>query len=111
MATSAASGSTSITQGADVTLNGAAFTTAGTYVLHLDLTNLVAGDELRIRVSGDVIAADAERVVDEFYVAGPQATPHWMSDPYEFVSGETLSYILRMVTATSRTIPWEVRTL
>ena len=58
---------------------GDAQTTDGIYQVFLDVSDMVAGDQLQIRFYEKVQAAGTQRIIEEFILIGAQATPVWTS--------------------------------
>ena len=54
-------------------------TTDGIFQLFLDLSDMVAGDELQIRLYEKVRSGDTQRVVEEWSFFGAQSKPNWAS--------------------------------
>lgn len=51
----------------------------GVYQVFLDVSDMIAGDELQIRVYEKVLSTSTQRVVYEAVLTGPQAEPVWVS--------------------------------
>lgn len=81
-------------------------TTNGIFVLHLDLSDMIAGDELQIRVYEKVQSTDTQRIVYQANLAGAQGVPNWMSIPFMLMHGwdMTLDAIAGTITVT-----WSIR--
>ena len=54
-------------------------TTDGIFQLFLDVSDMVAGDQLQIRLYETVRAGDTQRIAEEFILVGVQSTPVWVS--------------------------------
>lgn len=54
-------------------------TTDGVYQIFLDVSSMISGEELRIRVYEKVQSGDTQRIVYEAHLFGKQATPIWTS--------------------------------
>jgi hypothetical protein len=54
-------------------------TTDGVFQVFLDLSDMIAGDQLQIRVYEKCRAADTQRVVYEAILSGAQGQPMWVS--------------------------------
>lgn len=78
----------------------------GIYQLMLDLTDMVAGDELQIRFYEKVQAAGTQRVLYQSSVAGPQSPAVWVSPSLVLVNGwdMTLDAIAGTIT-----VEWSIR--
>lgn len=92
------------------TLHTLATPTAGkTYVLHVDLTNLAAGDVLDIFVQTKVLSTSTLKNMYSCTLAGPQADPYFMSVPIPSVNG--VQFQLKQTAGTGRAFPWSVQSL
>jgi hypothetical protein len=58
---------------------GDAQTTDGIYQFFLDVSDMVAGDQLQIRIYEKVRSGDTQRIVYQAYLTGAQAEPIWVS--------------------------------
>ena len=85
---------------------GDAQTTDGVFQLWLDLSDMVAGDELRIRLYEKVRAADTQRIAAEWTLSGVQGTPNWASPAVILMNGWDFT-----ATAISGTVTvnWSIR--
>lgn len=83
-------------------------TTDGVFQCFLDLSDMVAGDQLQIRVYEKVRAADTQRVVYEAILTGAQATPIWVSPSLILMHGWdiTLDALAGTITVT-----WSIRSV
>ncbi len=54
-------------------------TTDGVFQVFLDLSDMIAGDQLQIRVYEKCRSGDTQRVVYEAILTGAQAQPMWVS--------------------------------
>lgn len=81
-------------------------TTDGVYQIWLDLSDMVAGDRLQIRVYEKVRSADTQRIVYEAILAGAQAQPNWVSPSLVLMHGwdATLDALAGTITVT-----WSIR--
>lgn len=81
-------------------------TTDGVYQVFLDLSDMVAGDELQIRGYEKVQAADTQRIFYQSNLVGPQSPPIWVSPSFILLHGWdfTLDAIAGTITVT-----WSVR--
>jgi hypothetical protein len=102
---------TSGTQTATIgTTHTLATPTAGkTYVLMVDLTNLVAGDVLDIFLQGKVLSTSTFKNVYSPTFAGPQSDPYFMSVPVPAVNG--VQFQLKQTAGTGRAFDWSVISL
>lgn len=78
----------------------------GVYVLFLDLSDMVAGDELQIRVYEATRSGDTQRILYQATRVGVQATPNYMSIPFFLLHGwdMTLDAIAGTIT-----VLWSIR--
>jgi hypothetical protein len=84
----------------------AAITTAGVYQVFLDLSDMVSGDELQIRIYEKVQAADTQRIVYQANLIGPQSPPIWVSVSLILMNGWDVS--LDAIAGTI-TVTWSIR--
>jgi hypothetical protein len=113
MPASAANGSQTTSGTTEHTLNSAAFTTAATYVLNLDLNPLAAGttpDILRVRIYTKVLTGSTERTsYDVSYQGGLVTEPNVFSVPIPTLY--SVKFTITMLQGSNRTIDWSVITL
>lgn len=78
----------------------------GIYVLILDLSDMVAGDELQIRVYEAARSGDTQRILYQANLVGAQADPNWISIPFFLLHGwdMTLDAIAGTIT-----VNWSIR--
>jgi len=79
----------------------------GVYQCFLELSNLVAGDEYRIRVYERISSGGTARVVMEWVVAGAQSEPNWVTPSLILLHGWEFS--LQKLAGTDRSIAWSIR--
>lgn len=86
--------------------SGSTQTDDGVYQIFLDVSDMVSGDELMIRIYEKVQSADTQRIVYESYLVGPQNPPIWASPALVLLHGwdVTLDAIVGTVTVT-----WSIR--
>lgn len=72
----------------------------------VDLTNVAAGDEYRIR-QYEKINGSAERLVEEWSVNGAQGRPAWVSP--SLIVGEGWDVTVTKIAGTDRSIGWSLR--
>lgn len=82
-------------------------TADGVYQLWLELNNLAAGDEFRIRVYEMVKTAGTSRIAMEWVVAGVQAEPLFVTPSLILLHGWEFS--LTKLAGTDRSIEWSIR--
>jgi hypothetical protein len=85
---------------------GSPQTDDGIYQVFLDLSDMVLGDELRIRIYEKVTSASTQRIVFEAYLSGPQSEPTWVSPSLILMHGWDVT--LQAVVGTI-TITWSIR--
>jgi len=107
MATSAASGTQSATIDTEHTLSTQ--TTAGSYVLSVDLNNLALGDVVILRVKTKVGSGGTTREILSNTFSNPQGQPVVQSIP--IASPHEVVFTLEQVEGTGRSFPWEVISL
>jgi len=85
---------------------------AGTFTLHVDTVNMVAGDTLELRVYQMVLTGGTQRVAYYAIYAGAQPTDDVIkiSVPIsnELTDTNSLRFSLKQTTGTSRNFPWKV---
>jgi hypothetical protein len=85
---------------------------AGTFTLHVDTTNMVAGDVLELRVYQMVLTAGTQRVAyySRFDGAQPADDVIKISVPIsnELTDTNALRFSLKQTFGTSRNFPWKV---
>ena len=85
---------------------GSTQTDDGVYQVFLDVSDMIAGDELQIRIYEKVQAADTQRIVYQSNLLGPQSPPIWVSPSLVLIHGwdVTLDAIAGTITVT-----WRIR--
>ena len=83
-------------------------TTDGVFQIFLDLSDMVAGDELQIRIYEKVRSGDTQRIVAQWSVFGAQADPIWVSPALILMHGwdATLDAIAGTIT-----VLWSIRSV
>lgn len=104
MATSQAEGSQTATLDTEHTLT--TITTAGTYVLSVDMNNMALGDKLTLRAKMKVRSTGTTRTVFTGTYAHVQENPVAISIPIPTVS--ECVFTLEQTDGTGRAFPWEV---
>ncbi len=81
-------------------------TTDGVFQVFLDVSDMVAGDELQIRIYEKVRSGDTQRVVYQATLVGAQAEPIWVSPSLILMHGwdVTLDAIAGTIT-----VLWSIR--
>lgn len=81
-------------------------TTDGVFQAFLDLSDMVAGDQLRIRVYEKVRSGDTQRIVYQAVLSGAQADPIWVSPSLILLHGWDVT--LEALAGTI-TVLWSIR--
>jgi hypothetical protein len=81
-------------------------TTPGIYQVFLDVSDMIAGDELQIRVYEKCRSGDTQRVVMEETLTGARSTPIWVSPSLILMHGWDVT--LDAITGTV-TVLWSIR--
>lgn len=81
-------------------------TTDGVFQVFLDVSDMVAGDQLQIRVYEKVRSGDTQRIVYEAILTGAQAQPIWVSPSLILMHGwdVTLDALAGTIT-----VNWSIR--
>lgn len=81
-------------------------TTDGVFQLFLDVSDMVTGDELQIRVYEKVGDASTQRIVLQSNLFGPQSPPIWVSPSLILMHGWDMT--LDAISGTI-TVDWSIR--
>lgn len=85
---------------------------AGTFTLHVDTVNMVAGDAVELRIYQMVLTGGTQRVAYYQRFAGAQPVDDLIkiSVPIsnELTDANALRFSLKQTTGTSRSFPWKV---
>jgi hypothetical protein len=81
-------------------------TSDGVFQLFLDLSDMVAGDQLQIRMYEKVQGTDVQRIAWEAILAEPQSPPIWVSPSFVLMHG--WDFTLDAIAGTI-TITWSIR--
>lgn len=81
-------------------------TTDGIYQVFLDVSDMVAGDELQIRIYEKVRSGDTQRIVYQSTLVGVQAGPIWVSPSLILLHGWDVT--LDAISGTI-TVNWSIR--
>lgn len=78
----------------------------GIYQVFLDISDMITGGELQIRIYEKVQASDTQRIVYQANLVGPQSPPIWVSPSLVLLHGwdVTLDAIVGTITVT-----WSIR--
>ena len=85
---------------------GDAQTTDGVFQAFLDVSDMIAGDQLQIRIYEKVRSADTQRVVYEAILTGAQAQPIWVSPSLVLMNGWDITCD---ALAGTITVNWSIR--
>ena len=100
-----ASGTQAATIGTEHTLSGS-FTTEKTYLLYVDTTNLLNGDELELRVKMKAASGGSELLIWAGYYIHSQTDVLKASVPIR--SPYSCSFTLKQTVGTGRSFPWVI---
>jgi hypothetical protein len=81
-------------------------TTDGVFQVFLDINDMIAGDELRIRVYEKVLSSSTQRLVYEHTIAGAQPEPVWVSPSLILLHGWDVTLLANSGTIT---VDWSIR--
>lgn len=81
-------------------------TADGVYQVFLDISDMVAGDELQIRVYEKVLSSSTQRIVYQSNLTGPQSPPVWVSPSLVLLHGWDVT--LDAISGTI-TVDWSIR--
>lgn len=81
-------------------------TTTGVFQVFLDISDMVTGDELQIRVYEKTRSGDTQRIIYQANLVGPQSPPTWVSPSLILMHGwdVTLDAIAGTIT-----VLWSIR--
>jgi hypothetical protein len=83
-------------------------TNAETYMLAVDLSEMVSGDVVEIRAKIKVLSGSVERLYAMTTIAGVQVAPAWISLPVP--SAHSVKFTLTQTAGTGRDYDWAVWT-
>lgn len=89
------------------TTSVSAITAAGAYQLFLDVSDMVAGDILQIRMYEKCRSGDTQRCCAEWILREVQSCPIWVSPTVILMNGWDMS--LDCIAGTSITVQWSIR--
>lgn len=81
-------------------------TSDGAFQVFLDVSDMVSGDELQIKIYEKVQASDTQRVVYQSNLVGPQSPPIWVSPALVLMNGWDVT--LKAIAGTI-TVTWSLR--
>ena len=81
-------------------------TTDGVFQIFLDLSDMIAGDQLQIRIYEKVLSSSTQRICYEAILYGAQAQPIWVSPSLILLHGwdATLDALAGTIT-----VDWSIR--
>lgn len=82
-------------------------TTAGVFQTFIDVSDMIAGDQLQITIYEKARSGDTQRIVYRSLLTGPQSEPIWTSPALMLMHGWDVT--LLTVAGTSITVNWSVR--
>jgi hypothetical protein len=82
-------------------------TTDGIIQVFLDLSDMVAGDQLHIRVYEKCQSGSTQRIVYQSYLSGAQAAPIWVSPSLIMMHGWDVTALT--LAGTAITVLWSIR--
>lgn len=85
---------------------GDAQTTDGVFQVWLDLADMIAGDQLQIRIYEKCRSADTQRIAYEAILTGAQASPMWVSPSLVLMHGWDITCD---ALAGTITVNWSIR--
>lgn len=85
---------------------GDAQTTDGVFQVWLDLSDMIAGDQLQIRIYEKVRSADTQRIAYEAILTGAQSQPVWVSPSLVLMHGWDIT---ADALAGTITVNWSIR--
>lgn len=83
-------------------------TSDGVFQVFLDVSDMVSGDELQIRVYEKVQASDTQRIVYQSNLIGPQSPPIWVSPTLILMHGWDVT-LNQMAGTANITVTWSIR--
>lgn len=104
-----ASGTQTATISTEHTLNAGSFTSAKTYVLTVDLSNLANGDTVELRVKKKVLTGGTEKQI--YLGTYSHAQLHAVVDSIPVRSEYSVSFTLKQTAGTGRNFDWAVLSL
>lgn len=82
-------------------------TSDGIFQVFIDVSDMIAGDEIAIKIYEKVQAADTQRVVYQSNLVGPQSPPIWVSPSLILLHGWDCT--VDVVAGTNVAITWSIR--
>jgi hypothetical protein len=86
--------------------SGSPQTTDGIYQVFLDVSDMVGGDELQIRIYEKVQSSGTQRIIYESSLFGPQSPPVWVSSSLILMHG--FDFTAKAISGTI-TVEWSIR--
>lgn len=85
---------------------GDAQTTDGVFQVFLDLSDMIAGDQLQVRVYEKVLSSSTQRIAQQWILSGAQGQPIWVSPSLILMHG--WDFTLDALAGTI-TVDWSIR--
>lgn len=85
---------------------GDAQTTDGVFQVFIDVSDMIAGDQLQIRIYEKVRSADTQRIVYQAILTGAQSDPIWVSPSLVLMNGWDITCD---ALAGTITVNWSIR--
>lgn len=82
-------------------------TSVGVYQFGIDLGNMVAGDQFRLRLYEKYDTAGTQRLVEEWIFTGAQSKPLFFTPP--ILLGKGWDFTVLKLAGTDRSILWSIR--
>ena len=98
---------TSLVTGATKAASGVS--TLGLYELSLDLSAMVAGDQILLKVYEAILSAGTQRVIFQQQFNNIQNNPAYFTQP--IILGNSWDMTLTLVSATGRSVPYAIRSV
>lgn len=92
---------TTDTSGPDTATNSGCFQTL------LDLSDMIAGDEIEIKIYEKVQSTDSQKVIYQSNLVGPQSPPVWVSPSLILLNGWDVT--LKTISGGTITVNWSIR--
>jgi len=81
--------------------------TKGCFQIFLDISDMIAGDELEIKIYEKVQSSDTQRVIYQSNLIGPQSPAVWVSPSLILLNGWDVT--LKTIAGGTITVSWSIR--
>jgi len=105
--TKALSGNAEWSLTADASFSATANTVDGVFQTYIDVSDMVAGDFLRIKTYEKARSGDTQRVITDTVLTGTQPEPLWTSPSFIFLHGWDVT--ANCIAGAGITINWSIR--